>query len=335
MLDKLVVEWNVRGLRSANANRRAKAKAALIAMGSEAVPRLIDLVANGKGRFSASRDALQDAVEILGEIKDRRSIEALVSVLQRTPSCELAVVRALANIKDPASVDALIQVLLTDNKLRTHGYAQRCAAECLGDMNVLQTLPAMITATTREPLFTVTIRKSGDPENDKHRFIVEGVIEKLAETEDGTAVLVDTIKSGGYAHIPDYVIDIVASKKDVRFCDILLNALETRGAIEGLLLIDDARVEPMKAYLRHLKDKGGYAGYLRAPLLSKTQVGMLLKCIQEKKRYKVEWELPKIREEPYSDYDVDNASRITIESSGVVNVIVSDETTNARGNTPE
>ncbi len=126
-----------------NAGARNSAIEALVRIGRDAVDALLPLLRH------RDPDVRKFAVDILGDIGDRRATSGLITGLaDKDENVGVACAEALGKLRDPAAVDPLLACL----NQSTRGWLDYAAAEALGAIGDQRALGPLLTALNRSSL---------------------------------------------------------------------------------------------------------------------------------------------------------------------------------------
>ena len=126
-----------------NAGARNSAIEALVQIGGQAVDHLLDIIE------TPDPDVRKFIVDILGDIKDRHAVPALIGRLEDTDeNIRVAAAEALGKIRDHRAVDALLACLTRYNQT----WLDYAAAEALGEIGDERALGPLLAALSRNSL---------------------------------------------------------------------------------------------------------------------------------------------------------------------------------------
>ncbi|HYA87173.1 MAG TPA: HEAT repeat domain-containing protein [Nitrospirota bacterium] len=126
-----------------NAGARNSAIEALVQIGGQAVDPLLGIIE------TPDSDVRKFVVDILGDMKDRRAVPALIERLgDADENIRVAAAEALGKIGDRRAVDALLSCLTRHN----HGWLDYASAEALGEIGDERALEPLLAALSRSSL---------------------------------------------------------------------------------------------------------------------------------------------------------------------------------------
>ncbi len=263
---------------SDNAGVRNSAIEALVQIGGPSLDALLDLVE------TSDPDVRKFVVDILGDIKDRRVVPALIGRLEdEDENVRVASAEALGKIRDPSAVDALLACLTRNDQ----GWLDYAAAEALGSIGDERALAPLLAALGRSSLREPVLESLGKIGNastlaplisslgDPLRIVREVSAVAITEIYRKSSALarqkiIATVRTGMTDRAVDFLEELlITSSGELQKATIMLLGWSGReGSIRELLALlkEEDLEEPVVQSLKCL-DRGR-AGFLLGYLTS-------------------------------------------------------------------